>query len=189
MENQENEIEIEEEVITKPKRQISDAQREHLKNIRVKAQEKKSQLKEITLKAKLAKTIQKKDLSEEYDKYIEDQKELYLLRQQQAQAQAQAQQQVQPEIKPKKEKKIKKIIVESSSSDDDEEEIVYVKATKTKKQPQQQIQPQVQVQKVQESFDELTYKSAQERLHSRALDERIKHSIINYQNLMMPQQY
>ena len=41
MENQENEIEIEEEVITKPKRQISDAQREHLKNIRVKAQEKK----------------------------------------------------------------------------------------------------------------------------------------------------
>jgi hypothetical protein len=181
MENQENEIEIEEEVITKPKRQISDAQREHLKNIRVKAQEKKSQLKEITLKAKLAKTIQKKDLSEEYDKYIEDQKELYLLRQQQAQAQAQ--QQVQPEIKPKKEKKIKKIIVESSSSDDDEEEIVYVKATKTKKQPQPQVQ------KVQESFDELTYKSAQERLHSRALDERIKHSIINYQNLMMPQQY
>ena len=161
--------------------------REHLKNIRVKAQEKKAQLKEITLKAKLAKTIQKKDLSEEYDKYIQDQKELYLLRQQQAQAQAQ--QQVQPEIKPKKEKKIKKIIVESSSSDDDEEEIVYVKATKTKKQPQQQIQPQVQVQKVQESFDELTYKSAQERLHSRALDERIKHSIINYQNLMMPQQY
>ena len=181
MENQENEIE--EEVITKPKRQISDAQREHLKNIRVKAQEKKSQLKEITLKAKLAKTIQKKDLSEEYDKYIEDQKELYLLRQQQAQAQAQ--QQVQP--KPIKEKKIKKIIVESSSSDDDEEEIVYVKATKTKKQPQQQIQPQVQ--KVQESFDELTYKSAQERLHTRALDERIKHTIINYQNLMMPQQY
>ena len=184
MENQENEIE--EEVITKPKRQISDAQREHLKNIRVKAQEKKSQLKEITLKAKLAKTIQKKDLSEEYDKYIEDQKELYLLRQQSQKLQIQ---QPEPEPKPIKQKKIKKIIVESSSSDDDEEEIVYVKATKTKKQPQQQIQPQVQVQKVQESFDELTYKSAQERLHSRALDERIKHSIINYQNLMMPQQY
>jgi len=179
MENQENEIE--EEVISKPKRQISDAQREHLKNIRVKAQEKKSQLKEITLKAKLAKTIQKKDLSEEYDKYIEDQKELYLLRQQSQKLQIQ---QPEPEPKPIKQKKIKKVIVESSSSDDDEEEIVYVKAPKTKKK-----QPQPQVQKVQESFDELTYKSAQERLHSRALDERIKHSIINYQNLMMPQQY
>ena len=80
-----------------------------------------------------------------------------------------------------KQKKIKKVIIESSDS---EEEIVYVKA---KKQPQlQQQQPIIQRQ---ESFDELTYKSAQERLHLRAVDERIKNSVVNYQNLMMPQQY
>jgi hypothetical protein len=178
-ENQENEIE---EVLTKPKRQITDAQRQHLANIRVKAQEKKSQLKEITLKAKLAKTIQKKDLSEEYDRYIEDQKELYLLRQQSQKLQIQPE--PEPEQKPIKQKKIKKVIIESSDS---EEEIVYVKA---KKQPQlQQQQQQQPIIQRQESFDELTYKSAQERLHLRAVDERIKHSVVNYQNLMMPQQY
>jgi hypothetical protein len=182
MENQENEIENENEILTKPKRQITDAQREHLKNIRVKAQEKKSQLKEITLKAKLAKTIQKKDLSEEYDRYIEDQKELYLLRQQAQKLQIQPE--PEPEPKPIKQKKIKKVIIIESS--DSEEEIVYVKANKTKKQPQLQPPPQ---QIIQESFDELTYKSAQERLHIRAIDERIKHSVVNYQNLMMPQQY
>ena len=48
--------------LTKPKRQISDAQREHLNNIRAKALEKKAEMKEETLKAKLAKTIEKKEL-------------------------------------------------------------------------------------------------------------------------------
>jgi hypothetical protein len=47
--------------LTKPKRQISDAQREHLNNIRSKALEKKAEMKEETLKAKLAKTIEKKN--------------------------------------------------------------------------------------------------------------------------------
>ena len=35
-----------EQIITKPKRQISDAQREHLNNIRTKALEKKAEMKE-----------------------------------------------------------------------------------------------------------------------------------------------
>ena len=48
--------------LTKTKRQISDAQREHLNNIRTKALEKKAEMKEETLKAKLAKTIEKKEL-------------------------------------------------------------------------------------------------------------------------------
>ena len=51
-----------EQIITKPKRQISDAQREHLNNIRSKALEKKAEMKEETLKAKLAKTLEKKEL-------------------------------------------------------------------------------------------------------------------------------
>ncbi len=38
------------ETLTKPKRQISDAQREHLNNLRVKAMQKKEEMKEETLK-------------------------------------------------------------------------------------------------------------------------------------------
>ncbi len=50
-------------VLNKPKRQISDAQREHLNKIRAKAMEKKAEMKQDTLKAKLAKTIEKKRIS------------------------------------------------------------------------------------------------------------------------------
>ena len=66
----EKEIEPPEQIITKPKRQILDAQREHLNNIRSKALEKKAEMKEETLKAKLAKTIEKKELVKKYDDYI-----------------------------------------------------------------------------------------------------------------------
>ena len=58
--------------LTKPKRQISDAQREHLNNIRSKALEKKAEMKEETLKAKLAKTIEKKELVKKYDEYTQE---------------------------------------------------------------------------------------------------------------------
>ena len=56
--------------INKPKRQISDAQREHLNNIRSKALEKKAQMKEETLKAKLAQTLEKKELVKKYDECV-----------------------------------------------------------------------------------------------------------------------
>ncbi len=47
----ESEINAESEVVlTKPKRQISDAQREHLNKIRSKALEKKAEMKQDTLK-------------------------------------------------------------------------------------------------------------------------------------------
>ena len=62
--------------LTKPKRQISDAQREHLNNIRSKALEKKAEMKEETLKAKLAQTLEKKELVKKYDEYVEKEKEM-----------------------------------------------------------------------------------------------------------------
>ena len=108
----------------KAKRQISDAQREHLNNIRSKALEKKAQMKEETLKAKLAQTLEKKELVKKYDEYAEKEKAVPK----------------QPEkkepIKPK-EKKIVYKLAESSSSDsssDEEEEVVYVKKVKNKKE-------------------------------------------------------
>ena len=56
--------------IIKPKRQITDAQREHLNKIRELAMKKKSELKEITLKSKLAKSIPKQELANQYDEYV-----------------------------------------------------------------------------------------------------------------------
>ena len=58
--------------VIKPKRQISDAQREHLNKIRELAMKKKAELKEITLKSKLAKTVPKQDLAKQYDEYVEN---------------------------------------------------------------------------------------------------------------------
>jgi hypothetical protein len=49
-------------VETKTKRTASDAQRAHLDNIRVKALEKKAQMKEETLKGKLAKVMEKEGI-------------------------------------------------------------------------------------------------------------------------------
>ena len=56
--------------VIKPKREITEAQREHLNKIRTLAMAKKAELKEITLKSKLAKTVPKQELAKEYDNYI-----------------------------------------------------------------------------------------------------------------------
>ena len=91
--------------LTKPKRQISDAQREHLNNIRSKALEKKAQMKEETLKAKLAQTLEKKELVKKYDEYVEKEKEM---------SKPPEKKETQ---KPKKEKTIVYKLADSSSSD------------------------------------------------------------------------
>ena len=56
--------------VPKPKREITEAQREHLNKIRTLAMAKKAELKEITLKSKLAKTVPKQELAKKYDEYI-----------------------------------------------------------------------------------------------------------------------
>ena len=58
------------EVIHKNKRVITQAQRDHLNKIRELAMKKKAELKEITLKSKLAKTVPKQELAKQYDEYI-----------------------------------------------------------------------------------------------------------------------
>ena len=56
--------------VIKQKREITEAQREHLNKIRTLAMAKKAELKEITLKSKLAKTVPKQELAEQYDNYV-----------------------------------------------------------------------------------------------------------------------
>jgi hypothetical protein len=161
-----------EEVLNKPKRQISDAQREHLNKIRAKAMEKKAEMKQDTLKAKLAKTIEKKELVKKYDDYTQEKEK--------------EQQEIKKEIvKPKKEKKIVYKLADSSdSSDDDDEKVVYVKKIKDKDKKQIYNKPENN-----NSLDSTLYKSSQEMLHHRAIEERVKSNLIKWNNAMMPQEF
>ena len=164
-------------IITKPKRQISDAQREHLNNIRSKALEKKAEMKEETLKAKLAKTLEKKELVKKYDDYILNKPPIQ-------------KENIKPIEKEKKEKKIIYKYASSSSSSSDEdnesEKIVYVKKCKKRNNKNKEIKynkPE------NNSLDSTLYKSSQELLHGRAIEERVKANLIRWNNAMMPQEY
>ena len=162
--------------LTKPKRQISDAQREHLNNIRSKALEKKAQMKEETLKAKLAQTLEKKELVKKYDEYAEKEK-------------ATPKPPEKKETQKPKEKKIVYKLAESSSSDssdNEEEEVVYVKKVKNKKEHKKQI---YHTPENDNSLDSTLYKSSQEMLHKRAIEERVRANLIRWNNAMMPQEY
>ena len=71
-----SESEEEEEIVTeivpkaKAKRPVTAEQKAHLDKIRVKALEVKAQQKEITLKAKLSKSIERNEAAKKYDDYI-----------------------------------------------------------------------------------------------------------------------
>ena len=162
----EDELNAESEVVlNEPKRQISDAQREHLNKIRSLAMEKKAEMKQDTLKAKLAKTIEKKELVKKYDDYTQEKEK--------------EKQEIKKEIvKPKKEKKIVYKLADSSeSSDDDDEKVVYVKKIKDKKQIYNKPDNN-------NSLDSTLYKSSQEMLHHRAIEERVKSNLIKWNNAL-----
>jgi hypothetical protein len=144
-------------------------QKIHLETIRKKAMEKKRELKEITLKAKLMKLEPKPELAKQYDEYVN---------------QKNKQPEPEPKVlyvqKPVKEKK-KKIIykeVEEEEEEEEEEEIVYVKTTKPKPKP-----------KPKETLDQTLYKSSTEQLHLRAVEERIRHNLTGWHSALMPREY
>jgi len=139
-------------------------QKLHLETIRKKAMEKKRELKEITLKAKLMKLEPKIELAKQYDNYVNNK----------IQYQQQQQEEEEPVYitKPTKEKK-KKIIYKEVEEEDEEEEIVYIKKNKPK----------------QETLDRTLYKSSTEQLHMRALEERIKQNLTSCYSALMPREY
>ncbi len=111
-------LEVETPIVTpvhpvKPKREITDAQREHLNEIRELAMKKKSELKEITLKSKLAKTVPKQELAKQYDEYV-------------AQKAVQA-------VKPKSKSEPKPDPEPKIESEEEEEKTIIVKKTKKNK--------------------------------------------------------
>ena len=137
-------------------------QKQHLNNIRQKAMEKKRELKEITLKAKLMKLEPKIELAKQYDEYVNNKPQI-----------------PEPETEqivyiPKQTKqKPKKIIYKEVEEEEEEEEVVYIKKTKPK----------------QETLDRTLYKSSTEQLHMRAVEERIKHNLTSCYSALMPREY
>ena len=136
-------------------------QKNHLNNIRQKAMEKKRELKEITLKAKLMKLEPKIELAKQYDDYVNNKPQI-----------------PEPEQivyipKPAKQKQ-KKIIYKEVEEEEEEEEIVYIKKNKPKPQ---------------ESIEKTLYKSSTEQLHMRALEERIKQNLTSCYSALMPREY
>ena len=152
--------------VLRPKREISEAQREHLNKIRELAMKKKAELKEITLKSKLAKTVPKQELAKQYDEYVA-QKAVHNLavpKQPQPRTDPQPASESEEEtvIVKKPKKKIKKKIIFESESD---EETVVVQ----KKKP---------------PLENLVYQSNKDQLYQRVVEERIRHAMIGYGNAL-----
>ena len=140
-------------------------QKNHLNNIRQKAMEKKRELKEITLKAKLMKLEPKIELAKQYDEYVNNKPHIP----------EQEPEQEQIVYIPKQTKqKPKKIIYKEVEEEEEEEEVVYIKKNKPKQQ---------------ESLDRTLYKSSTEQLHLRAVEERIKHNLAGWHGALMPREY
>jgi len=152
----------------KPKRQISDAQREHLNKIRELAMKKKAELKEITLKSKLAKTVPKQDLAKQYDEYVENKVKA---KKEEVKKKVEVEETEEEVIikKPKPKPKPKKIVyVEESESEEEEEEVIVKKKTKAKPQ----------------TLENLVYNSNRDQLYNRVIEERVRNSIIGYGNAL-----
>jgi hypothetical protein len=153
--------------VPKAKREITEAQRDHLNKIRELAMKKKAELKEITLKSKLAKTVPKQELAKQYDEYVA-QKAVQTVK---PKPKPEPEPEPEPEseeeeiiIVKKPKKKIKKKIIFESESD---EEAVVVH--KRKEKPQQK-QP----------LEKLVYESNKDQLYQRMIEERVKNAVIGY---------
>ena len=146
-------------------------QKNHLNNIRQKAMEKKRELKEITLKAKLMKLEPKIELAKQYDDYVNNKPQI-------------------PEPEPEQivyipkqtKQKPKKIIYKEVEEEEEEEEVVYIKKNKPK--PYNGDMPVGR-----ETLDRTLYKSSTEQLHMRAVEERIKHNLTSCYSALMPREY
>ena len=141
-------------------------QKNHLNNIRQKAMEKKRELKEITLKAKLMKLEPKIELAKKNDNYVNNKPQIP--------EPEPEQEQIVYIPKPAKQKQKKIIYKEVEEEEEEEQEIVYIKKNKPKPQ---------------ESIEKTLYKSSTEQLHMRAVEERIKHNLTSCYSALMPREY
>ena len=163
-------LNIQAETVVKPKREITEAQREHLNKIRLLAMAKKAELKEITLKSKLAKTVPKQELAKQYDEYIAQKavtthKPVAVPRPKPEPEPESEEEEEETIIVKKPKKKIKKKIIFESESEDEEAVVVH----KKKPQPKPPL-------------ENLVYQSNKDQLYQRMVEERIRHAMIGYGN-------
>jgi len=188
MENEETDFldDVDENTIKPKKKQLSEQKLQHLQDIRVKALEKKKEMKEITEKAnklkeieslKKAKQYEKEQLAKQYDEMIEKEKKVKEEKPVEEIKQVEEKPKIKEEIKPKKKKIIKKVIYqEASSSDSDNADEVEI--VKVKKQPKQIKQPEPQQKPlINNSYSNLLYESSIDKLKSRMMEDRAKYLI------------
>jgi hypothetical protein len=129
-------------------------------------------LKEITLKSKLAKTVPKQELAEQYDNYIAQKAVQAVTKQPKPKPRPDPEPKIESEeseeeetvIVKKPKKKIKKKIIFESESEDEETVVVQ------KKKPPPQKQP----------LEKLVYESNKDQLYQRMIEERVKNAVIGY---------
>ena len=118
-------------------------QKQHLSEIRQKSMEKKREMKEITLKAKLMKLEPKIELAKKYDEYINNKM------QQQPQPQPQEEEEIivkkKPKVKANNKKKKKIIIYEADSDSSDSDEDIPIPPKSFKPQRNKKSQPIIKV--------------------------------------------
>jgi hypothetical protein len=133
---------------------------------------KKAELKEITLKSKLAKTVPKQELAKQYDNYVAQKAVQAVTNKPQKQPTAvlrpepEESEEEETIIVKKPKKKIKKKIIFESESEDDEAVVVQ----KREKKPPPQKQP----------LEKLVYESNKDQLYQRMIEERVKNAVIGY---------
>ena len=183
------------------KKPISEAQLQHLANIRVKALDKKKEMKIITEKAnkvkeyetlKAAKQLQKQEMAKHYDNMMkENEPKVIEPKVEPKVEEPKPEPKEKPKAEPKpqsqsgglsegrKKKVIKKVIYQEASSSDsdgaDEVEIVKVKKPSKKPPPEPKPEPI--------TYSNLLYESSIDKLKSRMMDERAKHLVSS----LMPQ--
>ena len=165
--DKENFVDAEEQKPLLTKKPITDEKRKQLEKARIKAQEKKKELKELNIKSKQLHIEEAKVKAIQYDQIMKQKEELLKPKQEEPKTE--------PEIKEVKEKKkrvIKKIIYE----DDSEEEI-------EDKRHVQKLPPPTYYNH--DSYTNLVYQSACDKLKEKVQDERTKFLI----NSLMPINY
>jgi len=197
-------VEEEEQEISyrKPKKQLSEAQLQHLAVIREKALQKKKEMKVITEKAnkikefetlKVAKQLQKQEMAKQYDEMINNQAK---------QAEPPKPEPPKPEppkpeepkpveikkevVKPEKKKKvIKKVIYQEASSSDSDgaDEVEVVKVKKSQKAPKQKEVEEPPPKMKENSYTNLLYESSLDKMRTKMMDERAKYLV----NSLLPQ--
>ena len=197
--NVEQEEEEQEIRYIKPKKQLSEAQLQHLAVIREKALQKKKEMKVITEKAnkikefetmKVAKQLQKQELAKQYDEMISNQAKPEPPK---IEPKPEIKEEVKTEIKkevvkPEKKKKvIKKVIYQEASSSDSDgaDEVEIVKVKKSHKQPIVPKQREVEEAppKKENSYTNLLYESSLDKMRTKMMDERAKYLV----NSLLPQ--